>query len=394
MTNRFTYSVQTSGFNKTLIVFDNSKIIYTSRPSPTSPIDGPNSLVSEAILFLRDTYGPTINNMVRVNAPNQAASIPTVESNQKQIDNIKDQQQAKQDTAEKSLNDKQNFLEEQNKTSPTDAKKAIIGIVLPLLTKFVSAEKSANAIINKIINSTKRKLRDKGRVEVIGGKITFTPKNPGDYQRFKQDFDRKVNNLKNTVKALKTTVDALTTLLKVLQTALVAFKILLTLKKKQLQIQAAAASTDLLTPSPVKAAASTYTISDRVSQDMTKNLEKKIDDYILLIGIINSILKIFQKLINSVKIKLETLSLTIISTNPTFAELSQIIDENPIAVSSTEAEYSNGEKQYTIKVTTTPSGALQAVAYDKFSMMKITQTAPSKLRRADELIDELKQILG
>ena len=394
MTNRFTYSVQTSGFNKTLIVFDNSKIIYTSRPSPTSPIDGPNSLVSEAILFLRDTYGPTINNMVRVNAPNQAASIPTVESNQKQIDNIKDQQQAKQDTAEKSLNDKQNFLEEQNKTSPTDAKKAIIGIVLPLLTKFVSAEKSANAIINKIINSTKRKLRDKGRVEVIGGKITFTPKNPGDYQRFKQDFDRKVNNLKNTVKALKTTVDALTTLLKVLQTALVAFKILLTLKKKQLQIQAAAASTDLLTPSPVKAAASTYTISDRVSQDMTKNLEKKIDDYILLIGIINSILKIFQKLINSVKIKLETLSLTIISTNPTFAELSQIIDENPIAVSSTEAEYSNGEKQYTIKVTTTPSGALQAVTYDKFSMMKITQTAPSKLRRADELIDELKQILG
>jgi hypothetical protein len=394
MTSRFTYSVQTSGFNKTLIVFDNSKVIYTGRPSPTSPIDGPNSLVSEAILFLRDTYGPEINNMIRVNTPNQAASVPTAESNQKQIDNIKNQQQAKQDTAEKSLNDKQNFLEEQNKTSPTDAKKAIIGIVLPLLTKFVSAEKSANAIINKIINSTKRKLRDKGRVEVIGGKITFTPKNPGDYQRFKQDFDRKVNNLKNTVKALKTTVDALTTLLKVLQTALVAFKVLLTLKKKQLQIQAVAASTDLLTPSPVKAAASTYTISDRVSQDMTKNLEKKIDDYILLIGIINSILKIFQKLINSVKIKLETLSLTIISTNPTFAELSQIIDENPIAVSSTEAEYSNGEKQYIIKVTTTSSGALQAVAYDKFSMMKITQTAPSKLRRADELIDELKQILG
>jgi hypothetical protein len=394
MVNRFTYSVQTSGFNKTLIVFDNSKIIYTGRPSPTSPIDGPNSLVSEAILFLRDTYGPSISNMVRVNAPNQAASVPTVESNQKQIDNIKDQQQAKKDTAEKALDDKQNFLEEQSKTSPTDAKKAIIGIILPLLTKFISAEKSANAIINKIINSTKRKLRDKGRVEVVGGKITFTPKNPGDYQRFKQDFDRKVNNLKNTVKALKTTVDALTTLLKVLQTALVAFKVLLTLKKKQLQIQAVAASTDLLTPSPVKAAASTYTISDRVSQDMTKNLEKKIDDYILLIGIINSILKIFQKLINSVKIKLETLSLTIISTNPTFTELSQIIDENPIAVSSTEAEYSNEEKQYIIKVTTTPSGALQAVAYDKFSMMKITQTAPSKLRRADELIDELKQILG
>ena len=36
----------------------------------------------------------------------------------------------------------------------------------------------------------------------------------------------------------------------------------------------------------------------------------------------------------------------------------------------------------------------QAIAYDKFSMLKITQTAPSKTRKADELINELKQILG
>jgi hypothetical protein len=51
-------------------------------------------------------------------------------------------------------------------------------------------------------------------------------------------------------------------------------------------------------------------------------------------------------------------------------------------------------KEYIIKVIKTPSGALQAVAYDKFTMLKITQTAPSKVRKSDELLDELKQILG
>ena len=51
-----------------------------------------------------------------------------------------------------------------------------------------------------------------------------------------------------------------------------------------------------------------------------------------------------------------------------YYELEQVIDQY---------------KEYIIKVETTLSGALQAIAYDKFSMMKIIQTAPSKTRKVE-----------
>ena len=75
------------------------------------------------------------------------------------------------------------------------------------------------------------------------------------------------------------------------------------------------------------------------------------------------------------------------------SELTNIIDQTTND-ELTDTEYSNGEQTYIIRVITTPSDALQAVAYDKFSMMKIAQTAPSKIRTADQLLDEIRQILG
>jgi len=308
------------------------------------------------------------------------------------IDKIKGQQQAKADNLKKSLDDKTNFIKEEANTSPSDAKKAIVGIILPLLTKFIKAEKSANAILNKIINDTKRKLKDKGRVEVVNGAITFVPRNPGNYDQFKKDFDRKVSNLKKLIKILKTIVDSILVVLKILKTGLVALKLKLAINKKKLQAQALAASADLASPSPAKPAASTYTVADRIDSDYGKELEDKINNYILMIGFIQTILGIFQKMINAIKIKLDTLSLTISNTSQTpLISLSTTIKESIIP---SEIEYTDGNKEYIIKVETTLSGALQAIAYDKFTKLKITQTAPSKTRKADELINELKQILG
>jgi hypothetical protein len=111
-----------------------------------------------------------------------------------------------------------------------------------------------------------------------------------------------------------------------------------------------------------------------------------------MIGIVQTVLQIFQKMINSLKIKLDTLSLTINQGDSSFQTLSKldsVVDNN-----QTISEYNNGSKTFTIEIITTPSGALQAVAFDSFSKMKITQTAPSKTRKADELINELKLILG
>jgi hypothetical protein len=310
-----------------------------------------------------------------------------------QIDKAAQGQQSSQNQIQKSLTDKQNFLKEQNKISASDAKNAIAAAVLPILLKFINAEKSANAIFNKIINDTKKNLKNKGRIEVVNGAITFVPRDKGNYVKFKEDFDRKVNRLKKTITILKTAIDALIVLLKVTKTALTAFSIYLSLQKKKLLVLSVAASADLLTPLPVKSAASTYIIEKQLSDDFLQPLKDKINNYTLVISFITSMIQIFQKQISAIKLKLDTLSFTIGTNSTINNDLKQIISQ----ISSSElndTEYNNGDKNFTIKIITTPSGALQAVAYDTFSMMKITQTAPSKLRKADELINELKQILG
>jgi len=310
------------------------------------------------------------------------------------IDKSKNQQVKNNDDLKKSLDDKDNFLKEEANTNPADAKKAIVGLLLPLLTKFIKTEKVANAIINKIINDTKRKLKDKGRVEISNGAITFIPRNPGNYEQFKKDFDRKVNNLKNVIKILKTTLDAILVILRVLKTALIALQVKQAIAKKKLQTQAVAASGELASPSPAKPIDATYTINDRIDNDLGKKLDDKINNYILMIGVVQTILGVFQKMVNNIKIKLNILSLTITNTNQTpLASLANDINDIELSTPS-EIEYTDGNKEYIIQVETTLSGALQAVAFDKFSMMRITQTAPSKVRKADELIEELKQILG
>jgi hypothetical protein len=40
------------------------------------------------------------------------------------------------------------------------------------------------------------------------------------------------------------------------------------------------------------------------------------------------------------------------------------------------------------------NGSIQYQALDSFSKMKITQTAPSKIATPEQLLDEIKQILG
>ena len=101
-------------------------------------------------------------------------------------------------------------------------------------------------------------------------------------------------------------------------------------------------------------------------------------------------LKVFQQILTRAKAKVEKLSF---DTNIDIA----LRGPSPATVEQDNAkstEYHNGTRNYIIEVVTTPAGDLQAIAYNAFSRMKITQTAPSKTRKADELIEELKQILG
>lgn len=311
----------------------------------------------------------------------------TIPNTQSQINSISQQQKEKFDNFKKTIEDKKDALN----IDPATVKNAVANIVLPLLIKFINTEKIANAIINKLIRDTKKRLKDKGRVEINNGAIVFYPKNSGDYSNYKKEFDKKVASLKRLVKTLKTIIDALIVVLKTAKTILIALKLQLKLKKNKLLVTATAASADLASPSPAKPIAAKYPIEKEVDDEVTKELEDKINNYILMITVIQTILKVFQKLINSLKIKVERLSFTI-NQNPLLQTTLSVgdIDSN----SDEPIEYNDGTRSYIIKVITTPSGDLQAIAYDAFSNMKITQTAPSKTRKADELINELKLILG
>jgi len=310
-----------------------------------------------------------------------------LENAKNKVDKIAQEQKDKINNYKKTLEDKKDALS----IDPGTVKSTIISIVLPLLTKFINAEKVANTIINKLIRTTKKRLKDKGRVEVNGGSVVFYPKNPGDYLRFKRDFDNKVESLKRLIKTLKTIIDAIVVVLKTAKTILIALRLQLQLRKKKLLITAAASAPDLASPSPAKPIAAKYPIDKEINDQVTKELEDKINNYILMITVIQSILQIFQRMINSLKIKVEQLTFTINQNSVSQSNLSVGDIDSDI---SEPTEYSDGTRNYIIEVITTSSGALQAVAYDAFSKLKITQTAPSKTRKADELINELKLILG
>ncbi len=305
--------------------------------------------------------------------------------NKNQVDNAAQQQKQKVDDLQQNI---------ENQTSdPTAAKGAIVGAIVVLLNKFINVEKVANSIISRLIKRTKRSLNNKGRVDVKNGVVViFYPKFTGDYSSYKREFERKKQNLRSLVKTLKTIIDSLLVTLKVIRAALAVLQIQLKLKKKKLLVTATASGPDLASPSPSKPIAAQYPIQKELDDQLFKDLEDKINNYILLITLVQSVLKIIQKTLASLKIKVEQLSFNI-NVDPNFSPTTIPTDDEE-QNNSDSTEYSDGKRKYLIKIETTPSGALQAIAYDAFSKLKITQIAPSKTRKADELIEELKQILG
>lgn len=307
-----------------------------------------------------------------------------VKNNQDKIKQLSQEQQDKFDNLPNSLQD-------QNNTSVV--KTAVTGILTSLINKFINSDKVINATINNLIKKTKRKLNNKGRTEVKNDSIViFYPKFSGDFSPYSRDFERKKLKLQRTIKTLKTIINSISITLKLVKTALSILQIQLQIKKKKLLATAIASGPDLASPSPSKPIAAQYPTNKELNDQVFKQQEDKINNYILLITFIQSTLQTLQQILNRAKIKVDRLSFNI-NVDPTLSPiLPQEIINNEEETGSTL--YNNGTRNYTIEVITTPSGDLQAIAYDAYSKLKITQTAPSKTRRADELIEELKLILG
>ena len=302
---------------------------------------------------------------------------------QNQVNKIAQEQKAKADNIQESLQDSVDMAK-------SAAKTAIVNTLMSLITKFVNSDKVIDIVISNLIKKTKQKLNSKGRIEIKNKTtVIFYPKFPGDYSSYKKEFERKKTKLQKTVKTLKTIIDSVVVILKVLKTLLVGLQIQLQLKKKKLFAVATASGPDLSSPFPSKPIAAQYPVNKEINDQVFKELEDKINNYMLLVTYIQNILQILQQALTRIKIKVDRLSFNInIDVTTQLSTLSSELDNADSTI------YNNGVRNYIIEVVTTPAGDLQAVAYDAFSKMKITQTAPSKTRKANELIEELKLILG
>ena len=314
------------------------------------------------------------------------------------IEKAKKRAKEKQEELRKSATDTKSFLKDQSSISATGLKTLILSVVLPVITKFINNEKVVSKILDVLFDQVTKNLQSQGRVDINNGKIVFTPKYPGDYSKYKVNFDNKVSSLKQTITTLQNLLGVLSTILKVAKAGVAALQIQLIIQEKRLQIQAIQSAAELATPSPTKPLTAKYQVEFNNFVQKKKEKEDKIQLYTALISYLEAIIKICRGILSKIQVRLNQLSFTIVQNSPqpsdALSTLSNTLNNQTSQLNLSEEFISDKGKTYTIKTITTSTGALQAVAYDTFSMMKITQTAPSKTRKADELIDELKQILG
>ena len=400
MANQFTYEIKKLDSNKTIIVYNGIKQIYTNTSNTLLESD----LERIAKMSLKDNYGDSINQMTRVSSstPSITNNSQTAAEAQQQLNNtqataesISTQQQLKSDEIQKASNDKVDYLKDQSKQSTKDTSAALALILTPILLQFIRAENIADVLIKKMVKDVRKQLQNKGVLTVENNVITFTPSNKGNYDVFKQNFDRKKANLVKTLNTLKTTLDTLAKVSTFVNIGLSAIKVYIKIKTNKIKIQEAAVQTELASPTPGGAKPISASLLPKINKSL-KQLDKdqkKVDTYQGVITAISVITPIFRDMLSKTQTKVNQLQFIINTGNTT-----QGMDVTVVGVNETapiNSEYTNSYgKNYTLELVTTPSGFLQYQALDAFSKMKITQTAPSKSKTPDELFTEIKQILG
>jgi len=316
----------------------------------------------------------------------------------KQLDTIKGKQ--KELDPYKNLNDAKSFLKQQKLSI---SRNQVITVLTPIVSQFIKAEFIAKLIIKRLEKQTREQVKNKGTLVISGGTFTFTPSNPGDYSIFKSNFDRKVTNLKTTVQKLQQILTILDNTLKIINIALSIIQLYIKLKLVRMNAQLVSATADLASPSPTK---TTGPILADIVVSIVKleDAKVKVEKYKAGITIAKSISSILRKAITVIKNKIDQLQFIIISSpnNEGIPGVSDSISQplleslNDVQTTAPEnEEYTDAVgKSYILELVTLPNGAIQYQALDSYSKFKITQTAPSKIKNPQQLLEEIKQILG
>lgn len=274
-----------------------------------------------------------------------------------------------------------------------DVKKQILALLVPILLQFVRTLNFGDILIKRITIQTKKQLKNKGSLVVSNGSFSFTPSKKGDWNVYKKNFDTKVNNIKQTILSLQKILSLLTNILNVLNLALSAYQMILILMIAKLKSTQAKIIADLSSPSPSKPAAGVELaqLSDKILK--MQKLKDDIDVYKLMITSILMFVNIFTMALNKLKAKLDKLKFILNTLDDQSSEtITNVTTSSP---SPSTNEYTNSAgKSYILTLMTYPNRSKQYQALDAFSKMKVTQTAPSLIKTPEQLLEEIKQILG
>ena len=366
-------------------------------------LDALKNLPPEKLALLNNIPIDQIKNLDPSQLKNLTSKLPNsdevknkLDKTKKQIKDRKAQEKKKADELKKSLNDKKGFLKDQATQTAKNAKNQIAAIATPILMSFVRAENIADLLVKKLTKDTKKQLQNKGTLTIENGVFTFTPSNPGNYAIFKSNFDRRVSNLKKTISTLNNIITTLNNIVKILNISLSVIKIYIKIKQRLMLARFARIIAELSAPSPSKPTVGLSLFNTIRSLQQLEKDNKKVDQYQAAIIALQLFLTIFKEMIVKIQLKVNQLQFNIINepTSTISNDLTSALAEANRSVPENEEYTSDNGRSYTLKLVTLSNGQRQYQALDSFSKLKITQTAPSRIKTDAELLDEIKQILG
>jgi len=338
------------------------------------------------------------------NLPNAKDAKNKLDKIQKQIKDRKDKEKEKFDNFKKSLNDKKDFLKETLRQTAQQARQGVASkdnkrklalIAIPILLQFIRAENIADILIKKLTKDTKKQLQNKGTLVIDNGVFTFTPSDSGNYNVFKKNFDRRVENIKKAISTLNNIVNITNNIVKMLNIALSLILLYIKIKQKLLLVKLTKITAELSTPIPAKPTVGLDLLTIINNLQQTENDKKKVEDFQSIVVSLQLFLTIFREMIFKLNVKIRNLQFNINeSPNNDATSLNSQLDDSGVSVPNEEEYISSNGKSYILKLVTLPNEQRQCQALDSFSKMKITQTAPSITKTNAELFDEIKQILG
>lgn len=307
--------------------------------------------------------------------------------------------QGKVDDLKKLADEKLDYLKQQSLGSA--ASTALSALFLPVIKKIIQGLFSAEKIKNKLIETVKNELKKKGKVEVQGKKIIFTPiKNDPSYQKFADNFNNKVSSLQNTLTAVQQAIKALDKVISTINAALTALKVGIQAAKIAIKVRLTKIAAELAAPTPggTKPTAGVDLAAVITQLDKIKELEKKVDEYQTIVSGLGLIITLFKTKLQTILNAINGLAI-VINSNKDKINNPQV-DNNLInKLSTLQGNVGNNNitetyLNYYLVIEKLADGSYQAAAIEQVSGMKITQTAPTKFIKPDALFNELKQILN